>query len=254
MLILRALMLWAVLSLNVVGAAFVFRRFFPGESRWLAFAVPEMVVLLLSNCIEHYIPLTGLGYLLPLTTIGSIYLIAVTWRLQKALRLPSVVFLGALAFSISLRMIRPDITDDRDGVYDLGLISNFLYGQTLPVESAWLPPIKLLYYYFLPHYGASLLIRFLNVDVGTGYNLSTALLAAYIYFFSAAISWHLSRGRVWVVLLILFLTACAATGASAYLYLTVDHLEPENIINPNSLLSPYDPAAQPSPEAKTNRS
>jgi len=88
--------------------------------------------------------------------------------------------------------------------------------------------------------------------VGTGYNLSTALLAAYIYFFSAAISWHLSRGRLWIVLLTLFLTACAATGASAYLYLTVNHLEPENIINPNSLLSPDDPADHPSPDAKTN--
>jgi len=246
-------MLLAVISLHVVGAAFLFHRFFPRESRWLAFVVPEMVFLLLCNCGEHYVPLTGLHYLLPLTTITSILLVLGAKPTWRVMRLPTLVFLGAFAFTVALRMVRPDMEDNQDGVYDLGLISNFLFGQTLPVESVWLPPVKLLYYYCLEHYGASLLIRFLGVDVGTGFNLSCALLAAYAYFLAAATAWHLGRGRLWIVLLALFLIVCAATGDSAYLYLTVRHLAPENIANPYSLLQgQYDPDFRPNPDVAVN--
>lgn len=62
------------------------------------------------------------------------------------MRLPTCLFLGAFAFSLGVRLLQPDMEDSigYDGIYDLSLISHFLFGQTLPVESTWLPPLKLL--------------------------------------------------------------------------------------------------------------
>jgi hypothetical protein len=50
------------------------------------------------------------------------------------------------------------------------------------------------------------------------------------------VAWHLSRGKLWIVILVPILTACAATGDAGYLWLQVHKLVPENIIDPHSLL------------------
>jgi len=236
MVFLRVLLLWGLVSVHVVGAAFLFRRLFPSESRWLAFLVPELVIVLVCNFVEHHTALTALRFVLPVTTIGSVVLIAGPKRPWRIMRLPTLIFLGAFAFSLVVRALRPDIEDCRDGIYDLGIISNFMFGQTLPVESTWLPPVKLLYYYCLAHYGASVLIRLLGVDLGTGLNLCTALLSTYIYFLAGAIAWHLGRGKLWIAILMPTLTACGATGAVGYLVLTLKDLVPVNIVDLNSLL------------------
>ena len=66
MLILKALLLGSIVAVHVVGAAFVFRRIFPRDSRWLAFVLPELLFVLLCNFGEHLVPLTYLRGLLPL--------------------------------------------------------------------------------------------------------------------------------------------------------------------------------------------
>lgn len=76
MLYLRALLLWGLVSVHILGSAFLFRRLFPRESRWLAFVVPAIVVVFLCNFVEHHLALTALGLALPLTTIGSVAAIA----------------------------------------------------------------------------------------------------------------------------------------------------------------------------------
>ena len=68
MLILKDLLLWALVLVHVVGAAFLFRRLLPRESRWLAFLLPEIAFVLLGNFVEHEIALTHLRLLLPLTS------------------------------------------------------------------------------------------------------------------------------------------------------------------------------------------
>ena len=45
MLLLRAVLLWSLVSLHVVGGAAVFRRFFPRESPWWGFFLPSLALV-----------------------------------------------------------------------------------------------------------------------------------------------------------------------------------------------------------------
>ncbi len=241
MVFLRVFLLWGLVSVHVVGAAFLFRRLFPRESRWLAFVIPEIVAVLACNFVEHHVALTALRLLLPVTTIGSIVLMAGPKAPWRIMRLPVCLFLTAFAFPLAIRAFRPDIVDSRDGIYDLGIISNFMFGQTLPVEATWLPPVKLLYYYCFEHYAASVLIRLLGIDVSTGLNLCAALLTANILFLAGAVAWHLGRGKLWIAVAAPVFTACAATGISGYLWLTSKDIVPLNITDPSARLGATDP-------------
>ena len=228
-------MLWALVAVHVVGAAFWFRRLVPRESVWLAFIVPEILVVLVCNFIEYQFALTHLALLLPVTTAASvagIFWPKCPWRVM---RLPTLVFLGSFGFTFFLRLLRPNIEDVRDGMPDLSMIANYLYGQTLPAESTWLPPVKMEVYYCFEHYAASVLIRLFGVDIGTGFNISTALLSGYVCFLAGAIAWHLSRKR-WIVMLMVALTACAGPGDAGYLQMTCRWLDPQNLIDPYSMI------------------
>jgi len=55
MLILKDLLLWALVLVHVVGMAFLFRRIFPRDSRWLGFVFPEVLFVLLGNFVEHHV-------------------------------------------------------------------------------------------------------------------------------------------------------------------------------------------------------
>jgi hypothetical protein len=232
MLFLRACMLWALVSGNIVGAAFLFRRWFPKESPWLGFVVPEVMFILLCTFVEHQVALTGLWLLFFVSSLASVWVIVKSRDLWRVMRLPSVIFISLFAFTLLLRYLRPSIPHVRDGIPDLSLVSAFLMGQTLPVDSTWIPPVKLEHYYFLDHYAASLVIRVFSLDVGTGFNICAALLSTYIYFFIAGAAWLIGRGRMRVVLLTLFLTICAGTGATGYMWLTVTKdLDPEDVSN-----------------------
>ena len=238
--ILEAILVWALVSLHIVGGAFLFRRLFPRESVWLGFLVPSIVVVLVCNFLEHHVALSVLPSLLPVTTMASIASIAAPKIPWRVMRLPTFLFLGVFAFTLFLRMMRPNLTDSRDGVPDVGLIANFLFGQKLPVESTWLPPVKMLHYYYLEQYGASVLIRLMGIDIGTGFNVCAALLSAFTFFLIGGVAWLLSRGKIRIVLMMLVLTACATTGDAGYLWLTVKNMDQEAVINPNLLLG--DPA------------
>ena len=235
MLILKDLLLWALVSLHMVGAAFAFRRLLPGESRWLAFLLPEIVFVLLCNFVEHEFALTHLRLLLPFTSVGAV--LAIFWRGSpwRVMRLPALLFLGAFTFTLGLRFFWPAVATAQDGPGDLAIMAAFLHGQTLPAEGAWMSSVKMESYYSFGHYGAALLTRLLGVEPGTGFNLSEALLAAYIYFIAGGLAWQLSRGKLWITLLCMVLTASAATGISGYVWLLVKNPVPDNILTPHSL-------------------
>jgi len=280
MLLVRALLLWSLVSLHVVAGAVLFRRLFGRESVWFGFLVPMLAFCVVLNFIEYFIPLSSLLWLLPLTTVGAIVLViypGLTWQglrhlLQSAssptlapssgpadetsperpglwseglrpaapvaanpalasspasssfswdgLRLPVFIFLVSFAFTFFIRCLEPDILPSSDGLADLNLLANFTKGETLPPTDGWLPPFKLQYYYTFNHYAASVLTRLLKVDIGTGYNLSHAFLSAVTCFAAAAAAWRITGGRIWITLLLPFLIESAATGSSAYLWLT----------------------------------
>jgi hypothetical protein len=238
MLLLRALLLWALVSVHVVGGAVLFRRLFAGESVWFGFIVPALAFCLGLNFIEHFVALPSLLWLLPLTTLGSLLLVArpdFDWRNWRSaqgkgnresraaawrnLRLPGGIFLGSFAFTFLVRCLEPSVLASSDGLSDLNLIANFCHGETLPPTDGWMPPFKLEYYYTFQHYAASVVVRLLGVDIGTGDNLAHGLLMAFICLAAAAAAWRIS-GRAWVAMLMPVLIVAAATGSSAYLLLT----------------------------------
>jgi hypothetical protein len=231
MLLLRALLLWSFISLHVIGGAVVFRRFFPRESPWFGFIVPLLGFVLLLNFIERMEALPSLLWLLPFTTIGFIWVLLhprPTWR---GLGLPTGVFLAAFAFTLMLRGLHPDIPTMRDGVVDLSLLASFLQGEKVPPHLIWYAPVILSHYYVFGHYAMSVLTRLFGVDVGTGFNLSSALLGALNCVLAAGTAWRVGGQKIWITILAPILMECAATGATAYLWLTTPRLDPNDAGN-----------------------
>ncbi len=228
MFLIRFCLLWSLISLHVVGGAVLFRRYFPRENPWFGFVVPALALVLFMNFVEHEIAIPTLRILLPFTTLGSLALICSPRTKWRRLRLPTILFLACFSFTLFLRFLKPDIAGARDGIYDLQFISSFCMGQTLPVESTWIPPLKLIYYYAFGHYGSSVLIRLFGFDIGTGFNVSSALISAWIYFLTAAVAWQVGRRRLWITILAPILVACAATGSSGYLFLALKDIQPED--------------------------
>ncbi len=241
MLLIRALLLWSVISIHVVGGSVIFRHLFPKESPWFGFLVPGLTLVLLINFIEHMVAFPSLLGLLPFSLSASIWFIfhpATNW---KGLRLPTGIFLASFAFTLTLRALKPDICDVRDGIPDLGLMASFCLGEKVPPPISWDPDLPLSHYYTLGHYAMSVVTRLLGVDVGTGFNLSTALLSAFDCFIAAAAAWRISRQKVWITLLSPVLFEGASTGATAYLWFTESNLNPNeaddlfsSLDNPNN--------------------
>ena len=242
MFIIRFFLLWSLVSLHIVGGAVLFRRFFPRESPWFGFVVPALALVLVMNFTEHQVAIPTLHWLLPLTTGLCLWLIVSPKTQWKALRLPTIIFLASFLFTFFLRFLKPNIAGVRDGIYDMQFVASFLMGQKLPVESTWIPPLQLINYYAFGHYGCSVLIRFFGFDLGTGFNVSAALISAWIYLLTAGLSWQISRGKLWITILAPILVVCAATGSTGYLWLMIKDLQPEDsatlysrIDDPNAL-------------------
>jgi hypothetical protein len=225
----RFCLLWSLVSLHVVGGAVLFRRFFPRESPWFGFVVPALALVLVMNFTEHVVAIPSLRILLPFTTVGCLWLIVSPQTRWRRLRLPTILFLCSFAFTLFLRFLKPDIAGARDGIYDLQFISTFCMGQTLPAESTWIPPLQLINYYAFGHYGCSVLIRLFGLDLGTGFNVSAALVSAWIYFLTAGVAWQIGRRKLWITILAPILVACAGTGSSGYLWLALSGITPEDI-------------------------
>ena len=226
MLLIRALLLWSIISLHVVGGAAIFRRLFPRESPWVGFFVPALALVIIMHFIEHMVAVPSLLGLLPFTISACIWFLfhpATNW---KGLRLPAGIFLAAFAFTLAQRALRPDLTAVRDAIPDLGLMASFCLGDKVPPPISWASDLPLSRYYILGHYGISVLTRLLGVDVGTGFNLSSALLSAFDYLLAAAAAWRISRQKIWITVLAPILMAGAATGATAYMWFTVTNLDP----------------------------
>jgi hypothetical protein len=225
-LLLRLCLFWLLISVHVVGGAALFHRRFPRESPWFGFLVPSVAFVLILNVVEHAVGLPTLVWLLPFTlgvTLWSLLAPGLDW---KKLGLPAIIFLVAFAFTLAQRALKPDILQASSGTYDLTLLSSFCMGSTVPPAYSLFPPHSIAQYYtFLP-YSGSVLTRLLNLDVGTGFNLSAALVSAWTCQIMAGIAWRLSRQKMWITILAALLVECAANGSSAYVVLSNPNGDP----------------------------
>jgi hypothetical protein len=221
--IIQAFLLWFLVSLLMIGGALSFRYFFPRESPWFGFIVPPLAFVTLLNFIEHFVALPNLLLLSPVLLGGFAWLATRPDRSKRELILPSLIFLGAFAFTFGIRCLQPDILPSSDGLADLNKINNYCQGDTLPPTDTWLPPFKYEWYYSLQHYAASIIKRMLNIKVGVAYNISHALLSAMTCVAGAAAAHRISGGKTWITLAVPFLIESAATGSSAYIQLTMQN-------------------------------
>ncbi len=227
MLILQALFLWLIVSTLMIGGAMLFHRLFPEETPWFGFIIPPLALVVLLNFIEHLVALPVLLYLLPAFLLATIWMMVSGKHFKQPLILPTAIFLAAFAFTFAVRCLRPDIDFTSDGISDLNMINNFSQGKTIPPPDTWMPPYHFEWYYDLQHYAASVMERLLAVKIGVAYNVAHALLSALICVAGAGAAHRLSNGSLWITLAVPFLIESAATGSSAYLYLTAHRSDPD---------------------------
>jgi hypothetical protein len=218
MLLLRVAFFELLICLHVIGAAALFRRFFPRESPWFGFIVPIFLPIAALNFIEHFVALPNLGWLLPITTAGMIWALVRPGFSWDGLRFPSILFVITFSFMLLMRCARPDVVVFTEGAVDLTRILNYSMGEKVPPTDSWLPPYDSGTYYSFQHYGASVLGRLFSVDIGTAYNLSFALLHALLCLTGAAVAFTITRKK-WIAAMTVIILAAGASGSAPILLL-----------------------------------
>jgi hypothetical protein len=208
---LRIGLLETLVCFHVIGAAVWFRRYFPRESPWLAFFLPGLGLVMFCNFIEHAVPLSNLGWLLPLTMTALLWGMMNFRAAWDGLRVPATLFVAAFIYCLVIRGIYPVIPCWTEGQADFARVLDFLHGDRLPPTDGWLPPYDHGGYYTFQHYGASVLTRLFMLDPGTGYNVSYVLLDAWVCLAGAAIG-HALTGKNWIAGVSLLLVAASFTG------------------------------------------
>jgi hypothetical protein len=216
MALIRVVFLEFLLCTHVIGAAVLFRRLFPRESPWLCYLVPILALLSTLNCIEYFIPLSNLGWLLPFTLGGLIWVILSGGYSWEGLRFPTIFFVCLFNFTFALKCIAPVISNATEGVSNLTRILNYSLGGGLPQIDSFLPPYSYANYYSFQHYGAAILERLFNVDLGTAYNVSYAFLLAWVCLNAAGVA-HSISGKMWISIATTIVILAGWTGSCPYL-------------------------------------
>jgi hypothetical protein len=217
MLLLRAVLLELLLCFHVIGGAVVFRRVFPRESPWLAFIIPIFAVMAACNFIEHFLPLTWLGWLLPFTLGGLFWAMARPGYAWRELLLPAGFFLGIFTWDFCMMNFNPSITCNTEGVADMARVLDFCLGNKLPPIDTWCPPYDHGGYYSFQHYGASLVKRLFMLDIGTGYNMGYNLLNTLTCFVGVGAAYSISGRKTWVAVGAMLVLLGNYTGSSVFL-------------------------------------
>jgi len=216
MLLIRAAFLEFLLCFHVIGAAVLFRRLFPRESPWIGFIVPVLALLSVLNFVEHYISLSNLGWLLPLTMGGLVWVIFTPGYSWEGLRFPSILFVVVFTFTYCIRCVWPDISNANEGIFNMTRVLNYCLGGTLPPKDSWLPPYDYGAYYSFQHYGAAIIKRLFSVDLGTAYNLGYAFTLAWVCLACAGVAYSIS-GKMWISVMTMVIVIACATGSLPYL-------------------------------------
>ncbi len=192
---LLVLLLW----LNLTGLALACRRFTPS---WMLARVGSPVVLVTAMfCLEHFIGLGHLHWLLPVTTAVAIWQVTQSVDFLRARWRTEAVFAAAFLYALAWRYAFPDIGPSSEEITDLTFVANYLGGGKLPPVDRWLPPFPFDMYYALQHYGAALIGRLFDSLPGTAYNLGFCTVVALTATAAAGTAMLLVRRRFEALLL-----------------------------------------------------
>jgi len=192
-------LLVVVLWLNLTGLALTWRRLTPS---WMLARVASPVALVAALFfIEHFIGLGRLDWLLPLTSVASLWLVARSIGFLRARWRTEVVFAGGLLYALAWRYAFPDIGPSSEEITDVTFVANYLGGGRLPPVDRWLPPFRFDMYYALQHYAAALIGRLFHAGAGTAYNLGFCAIVALVVTAIAGTAMLLVRRRRAIALL-----------------------------------------------------
>ncbi len=217
MLLLRVALLEWLVIVHIIGGAVAFRRLYPSESPWLGFIMPVLVVLCGLNFLEHYVALSNLGWLLPLTLGGSLWLIFKPGYSWTGLRLPTILFIATFSFVLLLKCLSPGIPSYTEGTDNLTRVLNYCLGGTLPPIDCFMPPYDYGGYYSFQQYGAAIMKRLLFLDLGTAYNLAFAFLLAWACLVASAVA-HAISGKTWIAVATTIVILSGSTGSVLLFY------------------------------------
>jgi len=169
------LLLITLLLLNLAGIGVVAAHF---SKLPYGTAKSAAIVLLCAVffCLEHYIGLGSLGWLLPISTVASVW---VLWKKRATLRghaWGEAGFLFGCLYALMWRYHLPDINPSSEKLADLNFVAGYMAGSKLPAADPWLHPYLLTQYYMFQHYAAALLGRVLSQPCGVAYNLGYCVL------------------------------------------------------------------------------
>lgn len=202
---------------NLTGVALGAQYF--TKSWWLARGASPLIVIL-PFFLEHFAGFGSLHWVWPLSTVLSVWAIAVRWRVLVEHWRVECVYFGAFAYALAWRYAYPDINASSEKITDLTFVANYLDGSRLPPVDRWLPPFRFDMYYAIQHYGAALLGRVFAIPAGTAYNLAICVIVASATVAGAGTAWLLTRRRGATILLTAVLLF-GGTGVSPFIRLVM---------------------------------
>lgn len=205
---------------NLAGLSLATMRFMRGYG--LARAASPLLAVMPFFLLEHFIGLGRLGWLWPLTTAASVWIICRRFSELKENWVTEALFLAGFFYSFMWRFARPDLDAGSEKMTDLGFITNYLAGTRLPPVDRWLPPFPFDVYYGLQYYAAALLGRIFAVDAGFAYHLSLSVIVGIsVVAAGGAARLLCARSRWWLLPTAGFLFG--GTGVSPWMWLLRSH-------------------------------
>jgi hypothetical protein len=204
--------------ISVAGVTLLSYRFLSDIA--IARSIGLLLTALVLFFVEHFFGLGKLYWILPIAVIFGVWML---WNYKANLQTKDlweseVVFILAFLYGFFWRYSFPGISPSSERITDLFFISNYYPGDKLPPLDNWNPPHLFDYYYAFQHYAAALLGRVFNLDIGTCYNLSFALLASLPLTLAWSVSGYYIQKKSLRFLLVCTL-ALGGTGFSPILHL-----------------------------------
>ena len=173
-----------LILVNLSGLTAWVSRYLPAQAsaRMLGICVLTLVMF----AFEHMHGLGKLTWLWPLSTGLAVW--SLSTRQDRPFWTGELVFMLGFVYGVVWRFAFPNIDAGSEHLTNLYFISNYMDGKTLPAPDRWLAGGFFDYYYAFQHYGAALLARLFNLEVGLAVNLAWAVLMALL----VSLAWEIS--------------------------------------------------------------